>query len=67
MHTTPLIRTGDPAQQIIAVADETQADTIVVGDRGLDPGGHYVLNSIPAAIVVHAKQHDVLVVRTAAQ
>jgi nucleotide-binding universal stress UspA family protein len=64
VHTTSLVRTGDPAQQIIAVADEMHAATIVVGDRGLDPAGHYVLDSIPAAIAMRAKQHDVLVVRT---
>jgi hypothetical protein len=52
--TTPLVRIGDPAQQIIAVTDEMNAASIVVGDRGLDPAGHYVLNSIPAAIALRA-------------
>jgi nucleotide-binding universal stress UspA family protein len=40
------------AQQINAVSDEMHADTIVVGDRGLDSTGHYVLSSIPAAIAL---------------
>ena len=54
-------------QQIIAVAEETHAATIVVGDRGLDPASHYVLSSVPAAVALHAKRHDILVVRTASR
>jgi len=67
VHATPLVRTGDPARQIIAVADEVHAATIVIGDRGLDPAGHYVLDSVPATVAMHAKQHDVLIVRTATE
>src|SRR5262245_22622475 len=66
VDTTSLVRIGDPARQIIAAADEAHAATIVVGDRGLDPAGYYVLDSVPAAIAMHAKHHDVLIVRTAA-
>jgi nucleotide-binding universal stress UspA family protein len=62
--TTPVVRSGDPAQQTIAVADEINAGVIVVGDCGLDPAGHYVLSSVPAALALHARHHDLLVVRT---
>jgi nucleotide-binding universal stress UspA family protein len=65
VEATLIVRTGDPAQQIIAVADETDANTIVIGDRGLEPSGPYVLSSVPASVAIHARQHDVLVVRTA--
>jgi nucleotide-binding universal stress UspA family protein len=36
----------------------------VVGNRGLDPAGRYVLGSVPEA-VLHATACDVLIVRTA--
>jgi nucleotide-binding universal stress UspA family protein len=56
---------GEPASQIATVADEVGADMIVVGSRGLDPAGRYVLGSVPERLLFDPHGHHVLVVRTA--
>ena len=55
---------GEPAAQIAAVADEIRADLIVIGSRGLDPAGRYVLGSVPERLLFNSHGHDVHVVRT---
>jgi nucleotide-binding universal stress UspA family protein len=55
---------GEPAAQIASVADEIGADLIVIGSRGLDPAGRYVLGSVPERVVFDPHGHDVCVVRT---
>jgi hypothetical protein len=65
MDATVLV--GTDGTQRAHIADEVHAATIVVGDRGLNPAGHYVLDSVPAAVALHAKHHDVLIVRTATE
>lgn len=54
---------GEPAAAIIATADAIGADVIVVGDRGIDASGRYVLGSVPETVLFGASC-DVLVVRT---
>jgi nucleotide-binding universal stress UspA family protein len=54
---------GEPAAQIAAVADQIDADLIVVGSRGLDPAGRYVLGSVPERLLFDPHGHDVHVVR----
>lgn len=54
---------GDPARAIIDTADEVGADLIVVGNRGVDAAGHYVLSNVPEAVLLGAGC-DVLVVHT---
>jgi len=54
---------GEPAAQIASVADEIGADLIVIGSRGLDPAGRYVLGSVPERVVFDPHGHDVCVVR----
>lgn len=56
-------RRGEPASAIVGVADEIGAQVIVLGNRGLDPAGRYVLGSVPERVVFDAHDHDVLVVR----
>lgn len=58
---------GEPAAHIIAVADRIGADLVVVGGRGLDPSGRYVLGSVPERVLFDSHGHDVWVVRTAVE
>jgi nucleotide-binding universal stress UspA family protein len=55
---------GEPAAQIAHVADTIGADLIVLGSRGLDASGRYVLGSVPERLLFDPHGHDVLVVRT---
>ena len=55
---------GEPAAQIAAVADEIRAELIVIGSRGLDPAGRYVLGSVPERLLFDPHGHDVHIVRT---
>ena len=55
---------GEPAAQIATVADEIRADLIVIGSRGLDHAGRYVLGSVPERVLIDPHGHDVHVVRT---
>lgn len=55
---------GEPAARIAAVADEVDAGLIVLGSRGLDAAGRYVLGSVPERLLFDPHGHDVLVVRT---
>jgi nucleotide-binding universal stress UspA family protein len=57
-----LIRTGDPATQIIAAAAEDGADLIVIGSRGLTGLSRVLLGSV-ARNVIHGSAASVLVVR----
>lgn len=57
-------RHGEPADAIAVVADEIGAATIVLGSRGLDPAGRYVLGSVPERVLFDPHDHDVYVVRT---
>jgi nucleotide-binding universal stress UspA family protein len=54
---------GDPASCILTVAERVEADLIVVGSRGVDHAGRYVLGSVPEQVLMGARC-DVLVVRT---
>lgn len=55
---------GEPAAQIANVAGEIDASLIVVGSRGLDSAGRYVLGSVPERLLFDPHGHNVLVVRT---
>lgn len=56
-------REGDPAQAILTVAEETGADLIVVGNRGMTGASRFLLGSVPDKISHHAPC-SVYVVRT---
>ena len=56
---------GEAAARIASVADEVDAEVIVVGSRGLDAAGRYVLGSVPERLLFNPHGHDVFVVRTA--
>jgi nucleotide-binding universal stress UspA family protein/nitrite reductase/ring-hydroxylating ferredoxin subunit len=61
-----LIRDGDPAQAIIAAADEEGFDLVVVGNRGMTGARAALLGSIPLTVAQFAAA-DVLIARTIAQ
>ena len=57
---------GDAGQEIVAYADEIDADLIVVGSRGLGKIGSALLGSVSHKLLHEAKR-PVLVVREVAQ
>ena len=44
----------DPAKRIIDMAKEIDADSIVMGNRGLGTAGAFLLGSVSTAVVKHA-------------
>jgi len=47
-------REGDPADAILDVAEETAADLIVVGNKGMTGAKRFLLGSVPNKISHHA-------------
>jgi nucleotide-binding universal stress UspA family protein len=56
-------RQGDPADAILDVAEETEADLIVVGNKGMTGAKRFLLGSVPNKVSHHAPC-SVLIVRT---
>lgn len=54
---------GNPAEAILTVAEDTNADLIVVGNKGMTGARRFVLGSVPNNVSHHAPC-SVLVVRT---
>jgi nucleotide-binding universal stress UspA family protein len=54
---------GDPAEAIIDIAEQTGADLIVVGNKGMTGAKRFLLGSVPNQISHHAPC-SVLIVRT---
>lgn len=54
---------GDPADAIVAFAEEIEADVVVVGNKGLGGVKGFLLGSVPSKVVKNAPC-SVLVVRT---
>ena len=54
---------GDPADAILNVAEETKADLIVVGNKGMTGARRFLLGSVPNNVSHHAPC-SVIVVRT---
>ena len=54
---------GDPGEGILTVAEETKADLIVVGNKGMTGARRFLLGSVPNNISHHAPC-SVLIVRT---
>lgn len=57
------LRNGDPASEIIGVADEVGADLVVMGSRGLSDLPGLVLGSVSHRVVHAAEGRAVLTVR----
>jgi nucleotide-binding universal stress UspA family protein len=59
------VRAGDPAQSLVAIAEDEQAQMIVVGSRGMT-GARRILGSVPNSIS-HRAACGVLIVQTGAR
>jgi nucleotide-binding universal stress UspA family protein len=62
LQATSHLRAGDPAQEIISVADDRGADLIVTGTRGLGGIDRLLLGSVARNVITHARC-SVLVLR----
>jgi nucleotide-binding universal stress UspA family protein len=56
-------RQGDPADAILDVAEESNADLIIVGNKGMTGAKRFLLGSVPNKVSHHAPS-SVLIVRT---
>ncbi len=56
-------REGDPADAILDVAEEKNADLIVVGNKGMSGAKRFLLGSVPNKISHHAPC-SVMIIRT---
>ncbi len=56
-------RQGDPADAILDVAEETRADLIIVGNKGMTGARRFLLGSVPNKVSHHAPC-SVLIIRT---
>ena len=54
---------GDPAEAVLNVAEETEADLIVVGNKGMTGARRFLLGSVPNNVSHHAPC-SVMIVRT---
>ena len=61
--TTPHLRAGNPAREILAAAEEHGTDLIVTGSRGLSGLERMVLGSVARNVLIHARC-SVLIMRT---
>jgi nucleotide-binding universal stress UspA family protein len=56
-------RQGDPADAIIDVAEEQDADLVIVGNKGMTGAKRFLLGSVPNKVSHHAPC-SVLIIRT---
>ena len=56
-------RQGDPADAILDVAEENNADLVLVGNKGMTGARRFLLGSVPNKISHHAPC-DVWIVKT---
>ena len=57
------VRPGNPAEVLVSVADEVNADLIVVGNRGMRGARRFLLGSVPNR-VAHSSGCTVMIVHT---
>ena len=55
---------GDPAEMLVETAEDTGADLIVVGSKGMASATRFVLGNVPNKVSHHAPC-DVMIVHTA--
>jgi nucleotide-binding universal stress UspA family protein len=63
VQTRTYPRQGDPADAILDVAEETEADLIIVGNKGMTGAKRFLLGSVPNKVSHHAPC-SVLIIRT---
>jgi nucleotide-binding universal stress UspA family protein len=54
VRVTARVETGEPANTLVTVAEELQADAIVVGNRGTQGSWWRVKDSVPNLVLRHA-------------
>jgi nucleotide-binding universal stress UspA family protein len=54
VETTTHAREGEPADAILDVAEETKADLVVVGNKGMTGAKRFLLGSVPNKVSHHA-------------
>jgi nucleotide-binding universal stress UspA family protein/nitrite reductase/ring-hydroxylating ferredoxin subunit len=57
------VRQGDPSEQLARVAEQEDADLIVVGNKGMSGARRFLLGSVPNNLA-HYAPTDVLIVKT---
>jgi len=55
VEATYLLWAGEPGRSIVAASEAEQADLIVVGTRGLDHAGRWMMGSVSDHVVYHAR------------
>jgi nucleotide-binding universal stress UspA family protein/GNAT superfamily N-acetyltransferase len=63
LEPSAYVRRDQPAEALIAVAEEQDADLLVVGDKGVSGASRFLLGSVPHKVSHHAPC-SVLIVRT---
>jgi len=63
VEVKPHPRDGDPADAILQVAEEVDADLIVVGNKGMTGARRFLLGSVPNKVSHHAPC-SVIIIRT---
>jgi nucleotide-binding universal stress UspA family protein len=63
LRPTHHVRAGDPATEIIGLAEEREADLVVTGTRGLSGVARLLLGSVARNVLTHARC-SVLIVRS---
>jgi nucleotide-binding universal stress UspA family protein len=56
-----VVRSGDPAQTLLAVADDVDADLVVVGTRGQGGPGELLLGSVARSVADRARRPTLVV------
>jgi nucleotide-binding universal stress UspA family protein len=54
LDVTTHAKVGNAADAILQVAEEQNADVIVIGNRGIDSKSRFVLGNVPSRVVHHA-------------
>ena len=63
VEVTTHARQGDPADAILDVAEEQNADLIIVGNKGMSGAKRFLLGSVPNKVSHHAPC-SVMIIRT---
>ena len=63
VEVTTYARQGDPADAILDVAEERDADLIIVGNKGMTGAKRFLLGSVPNKVSHHAPC-SVMIIRT---
>jgi nucleotide-binding universal stress UspA family protein/nitrite reductase/ring-hydroxylating ferredoxin subunit len=66
IETRVVIRQGDPSTEILSVARESDADLLVIGNKGLAGARGLLLSSVPEKVILGAER-DTLLCRTVTQ